>query len=204
MPNVEMKILYKILTGFWVLLILYSCQNPKLDKITETDIYSFINEVIPTFEGNTNCDVVVDKPILNISGKKTTADKDLLTLKIIIKRFYKNKWIKRKDIEYLLSQQNDTTFTFKQNQIQTKLISRKTLDSIFSLPNSHGYFTLYEELNVASFGKISKPFFTRDKNTAIIVFEVYRNYENANGYIVICKKIDKKWTVFEWQETWIS
>ncbi len=205
MPNVKMKRMNKILTSILIVLILISCQKPMQDKITETDVYNFINEVIPTLtEGHTNCDVIVDKPILNVSGKEVTTEKELLILKKTIQGFYKNEWIKRQDIDYLLSQQNDSTFILKQSHIQKKLISKQTLDSIFSLPNSHAYFTLYEEFNIATFGKISKPFFTRDKNTAIIVFEVYRNFENANGYIIICKKTNNKWTVFERRETWIS
>jgi hypothetical protein len=200
-----MKRKNKILTSILIMLFFNSCQNPKQDKITESDVYNFINEVIPTLaEGHTNCDVIVDKPILNVSGKEVTTEEELLILKKAIKGFYKNKWIKRQDIDYLLSQQNDSTFIFKQDQIHKKLISNQTIDSIFNLPDSHGYYTLHKELNVASFGRISKPFFTRDKNTAIIVFDIYRNYENANGSIFIFKKDDDKWVLQKWIETWIS
>jgi hypothetical protein len=38
------------------------------DKITESDIYNFFIEIIPTFNTEKKCDAIVNKPILNISG----------------------------------------------------------------------------------------------------------------------------------------
>lgn len=204
-----MQLLYKILIGILILLIFKSCHTPLNDEITEIEIYDFLNEVIPALTGGfTKCDAIRDGPILYISGEGIKSKEKIQAIKKTLALYAKSRWIKSKDIDYILSQQNDSTFRFQQNLLKKRVLTRQDLDNISGKPHSNGSFQLFyslqKELDIYSFGRISKPFFSIDKKTAILVFEVYRNYENANGFILIYKKIDDKWIEFHKMETWIS
>jgi hypothetical protein len=192
-----------LLISFVIFLVFDSCQRPVHDTITESDVYNFLNEVIPVLMVNEDNSAIKETPIINIEREGESAQENIKAIRKTLKDYFKNGWIERRDVDYILSQQYDTTFNFKQNLLEEKLITKNLMDSIASTSGDL-YFTLHDALKINGFCRISKPFFTIYKQTVIIVFEVYRNYLNANGYIVIFKKIDDKWIEYQKIETWIS
>lgn len=200
-----MKRTNQILKVLLIVVILPSCSSTKENKIMEQEIYGFINNVMPELTMEyADCDAISNKTLMTVDGTCPPPPGMELNPKEEFLQFAKNDWIKLDDIEFLMKQQNDSTFEFHREKILKRLIKQQTLDSVFNLPNDVGYEILENKYNIQTHGLISKPFFTSDKKTVIIVFEKYWDYLFGQGYILIYKKIDNQWTEYKKLGTWES
>ncbi len=180
-----------------IYLILGLSFNPcksQTDKISDEEIYDFLNNVMAELSTDYKiCDALSDKTLMTIDGTITTLPGEKFDSTETIKQFARIGYIDSIDISYFLEQQLDSTFRFKQNKINKKLLNQEVIDSIFSLENEVGYDVLRDSFDIKCHGYISKPFFSRDRNTVLISLEWLKGYLYGQGLIIIFKKENGLW-----------
>lgn len=172
--------------------------------ITEIEIYDFVNNGLSKFTQYQKCDAIVSKPIMTIEGTASIPPGLESNLKGEFEHIASQGWIDTSDIDFFMKQQSLDGFQYHSERLKKRIVSNTQIDSIFNIRETDGYEILKNELNIRQIGYLSKPYFSLDKNTVIIVFEQMRGFTFGQGYILIYKKQNGSWIEFQKLGTWES
>ncbi|MFB6344079.1 hypothetical protein ACE1ET_20340 [Saccharicrinis sp. FJH62] len=194
----------KITVCVILLLNLISCKGIK-NTISDEEIYNFINVVLTDLSSDyKKCDAISDKTLTTIDGNHIPIPGVKYDSSKTIKHLADYGYIDSSDVNFILQQQCDSTFRLDQDKINKRLLKHVQIDSIFNLENDLGYEVLRDSLGIKCYGYISKPLFSKDRNTVLISFEWFKGYLYGQGSILIFKKRIGVWKLEQVIGTWES
>ena len=203
MPNV-LRIHMRLAICLITTLIITACTTSE-DKISEEDVYHFLNKVMAELSSDyKDCDAISDRTLLTIDGTFSTFPGEVYDSTATLRQLAEGGYIDTSDIDFILNQQYDTAFRLEPNKINKRLLRQEEIDSIFNLKGEVGYKILRETYGIECHGYISKPFFSKDRNTVLISLEWVKGYLYGQGLIIIFKKENEIWKEERVLGTWVS